>query len=454
MPVPQHIFKAYDIRGLVVSELSPDLAYRVGYYFVDLLKIETGRADFKGKAVIVGRDMRDSSLLFQSQVIAGIRDRGVNVIDIGLVSTPLFNFACTELPESAGGIMVTASHNPAEYNGFKATLPTGTSVPGVQFLPCREIALTRSVQTGALSELEPLPLYQNKIFSFVSPAVIKPLRVVIDAGNGMAAATFPVWLKQLPVTVEFLYLEPDGTFPNHEANPLKTETLAALQAKVVAAKADFGFALDGDCDRIGLVDETGAVVEASFVSALLGLEVLRDHPGAPMIYGLTCSRIVPELWRSAGAAATEPSAPGHAKIKKLMKDIGAAFAGELSGHLYYRDIHDLESSDLSLLYVLRLLSREGRPLSELLQPLKKYAHSGEINFKVADTAATLNRLEQAFSGEAKSVNRLDGLTFDCSWGWFNVRASNTEPLLRLNAEAYDASDLEERLAAIRAIINY
>ncbi len=450
--IPQHIFKAYDIRGLVASELSPELAYRVGYYFVTWLK-EQSQASGDGKVVIVGRDMRPSSPGFQAEVIRGIREAGFNALDIGLVSTPLFNFSCTQFPESMGGIMITASHNPAEYNGFKATLKNGTSVPGVSFLPCLETNFSPAATLGSLQKRDPLPEYEQRIFSLVKPAEIKPLKIVIDAGNGMAAATFPYWLKKVPVSVEYLYLEPDGTFPNHEANPLKTETLRALQAKVKELNADFGFALDGDCDRIGLVDEKGEVVEASFVGALLGLEVLRDHPKANMLFGLTSSQVVAEAWFKAGATRVEACPPGHAKIKKMMKESKAQFASELSGHLYYHELTDVESSDLSLLYVLRLLSREGRTLSQIIAPLKKYAHSGEINFKVADPKAVLVKLENEYENKATAISRLDGVSFRFDWGWFNVRASNTEPLLRLNLEANTVSAMAEKVTEVSRVIN-
>jgi phosphomannomutase len=246
-------------------------------------------------------------------------------------------------------------------------------------------------------------------------------------------------------------LEPDGTFPNHEANPLKVETLKALQEKVVATGADFGFALDGDCDRIGLVDEKGSVVDASFVGTLLGLEALRAHPGGQMLYDLRSSMIVPETWEQHGAT-TEMCQVGHANIKKTMRETQAVFASELSQHLYYGDLYNLESSDLSLLYVLQLLSRENKKLSELTSPLKKYFHSGEINFEVEDKTLVMKRLEEKYAPDAAEIIRLDGLMMKFDWGWFGVRASNTEPVLRLNVEALTKENLDKKISELKEII--
>jgi phosphomannomutase len=274
--------------------------------------------------------------------------------------------------------------------------------------------------------------YYTRVFSLVPPKAVRPLKLVLDAGNGMGKVTFVELLKCLPVTVEYLFLEPDGTFPNHEANPLKTSTLRDLQAKVRETGADFGFALDGDADRIGLVDEHGEVVDASFVGALVGLEVLKVHPGATMFFDLRSSMIIPEVWSAAGGKP-EMCQVGHALIKKQMKEVGAAYASELSQHLYYKDTYDVESTDLSLLLVLQMLSRENKPLSELVRPLKKYHHSGEINFEVHDKEKIIRALEEKYAPTALEKSHLDGLYLKFNWGWFNVRASNTEPVLRLNA---------------------
>jgi phosphomannomutase len=411
MIFPSSIFKAYDIRGLVESELSNELAYKIARAFVSMLRNKN--IDLSEKAVVVGRDMRTTSRQFQEHVIKGVQDEGVDVVDIGLVSTPLFNFACVNYAHHAGGIMVTASHNPAAYNGFKITmnngLPVGKNTGMEEIRSLVEQGVFHNVdKKGAVVSQSVLEEYGKKIFSLVNPSSIKSLKVVIDAGNGMAKATFPHVVGQLPVEVEYLYLEPDGTFPNHEANPLKIETLKDLQKKVVEVKADFGLALDGDCDRIGVVDEKGEVVGASYVGALLGLEVLTKHPHAQMLYDVRSSRIIKEVWEEHGATS-EMCMVGHALIKKLMHEKKAVFASELSQHFYYADFSNLESSDLSLLYLLQILSREQKPLSELVKPLQKYFHSDEINFQVTDKEQTMKLIEQAYRPIAEECSSIDGL---------------------------------------------
>jgi phosphomannomutase len=297
MAFPQHIFKAYDIRGLVEGELSIDLAYGIGRAFTVFLKNKGFLRD--GRSVVVGQDMRKTSPGFAEAVIRGITDEGASVVDIGQATTPLFNFACAHYPEHAGGIMVTASHNPAEYNGFKMTLDNGLPVGKASGMAeirdmVEKNVFTDAVTKGSVSTKSVLEDYYTRVFSLVSPKTVRPLKLVLDSGNGMGKVTFVELLKRLPVTVEYLFLEPDGTFPNHEANPLKTSTLRDLQAKVRETGADFGFALDGDADRIGLVDEHGDIVDASFVGALVGLEVLKVHPGAMMFFDLRSSMITPE----------------------------------------------------------------------------------------------------------------------------------------------------------------
>ena len=461
MQIAKKIFKAYDIRGLADTELSTELAYNLGRAFVsflrnhDLLK--------SNQAVVVGRDMRASSPAFQQALMQGVSDENVPVVDVGLVSTPLFNFACANYPEHAGGVMVTASHNPAQYNGFKITLGDGlpvgeaTGMGEIKDLVVNSGFLLAGRQVDyadsgvVFPKKDVLADYLKKIFSIVSPDTIRPMKLVIDAGNGMAKVTIPEVLKSLPVTVEYLYLEPDGNFPNHEANPLKVDTLVDLQKKVVETGADFGFALDGDADRIGLVDEKGKVVDASFVGALIGLEVLQTHPGARMLYDVRSSMIVPEVWQAQGATV-EMCKVGHANIKKALKEVKGAFASELSLHLYYHDTFDVESTDLSLLYILQMLSREKMPLSELIEPLEKYFHSGEINFSIEDKAAVMARIEEKYKSEAQEISHLDGLWMKFDWGWASIRLSNTEPVVRLNLEAEDKQTMMEKINEFSVII--
>ncbi len=449
---PKHVFKAYDIRGLVEGELSEDLAYKIGRAYGVFLR---GRGLFDAqKWVVVGYDMRPSSLVYLGAVKKALRDEGFNVVDVGLVSTPLFNFACAHYSDHIGGIMITASHNPAQYNGFKMTLGDGTPVGqgnGMEEI-CDLVEKSEFVDVSGQGQEKSQAIledYITKIFSLVKREEIKPLKIVIDAGNGMGKVSFVEVLKRLPVQVEYLYLEPDGTFPNHEANPLKTETLKALQAKVVENGADFGFALDGDADRIGLVDEKGEVVDASFVGALAGLEFLSDNPGAKMLYDLRSSKIVRDVWEEAGAT-TGMCRVGHALIKKQMKEQGVKFGSELSLHLYYESMYGVESTDLSLLYFLRLISRTGKKLSELTAPLHKYFHSGEINFHTDKKTEILSKLREKYA-DGKIVE-MDGFYVEYPTWWCNVRVSNTEPVLRLNLESNTKEEMEMRVAEVKNII--
>jgi len=478
MQIAKNIFKAYDIRGLADTELSTELAYSLGRVFVLFLRKQSLLKS--GQAVVVGRDMRFTSPALGQALMQGVSDENVAVVDIGLVSTPLFNFACANYPEHAGGVMVTASHNPAQYNGFKITLGDGLPVGEAygmgeikdlvvsssfksftSVIPTtKEESLSQSTTDrdpsprkgfGMTTKKNVLPDYLKKIFSIVPPDSIHPMKLVIDAGNGMAKVTIPEVLKNLPVTVEYLYLEPDGNFPNHEANPLKVETLVDLQKKVVEIGADFGFALDGDADRIGVVNEKGEVVDASFVGALVGLEVLRNHPKARMLYDVRSSMIIPEVWQAQGATV-EMCKVGHANIKKMLKEIGGAFASELSLHLYYHDMFNAESTDLSLLYILQMLSRENKPLSKLVAPLQKYFHSGEINFAIEDKTETMDRVEKKYKNETRKISHLDGLWMKFDWGWASVRLSNTEPVVRLNLEAVDEKTMREKIKEFSELI--
>ncbi len=446
------IFKAYDIRGLAESELSEELAWHIGHAFAYLL--EQKGVVLEGRSLVVGYDMRPTSVPFSKKVIEGIQARGVSVVDIGLVSTPVFNFACAHYPAHAGGIMVTASHNPAEYNGFKLTYENGLPLgQGTGMEELRDLVVgnfrEEVEKRGSVQEFKVIDDYLTKVLSLVDHSSLKPMKIVVDAGNGMAKVSLPKLLEKLPVEVEYLYLEPDGTFPNHEANPLKEETLKDLQERVQSTGAAFGFALDGDADRIGLVDENGDVVPASYVGGLVGLEVLRAHPHAHMLYDLRTSRSVKEAWEREGAT-TEICKVGHANIKKMMKETKAVFASELSLHLYYQDMYDVESSDLSLILVLKILSESDKPLSELWKPLHVYAHSGEINFHVENSSDLIEKIRQRFSDAA--VNELDGVLFEYPDYWISVRKSNTEPVLRLNVEAHSEKKMKEIVEEVRGLI--
>lgn len=449
---PSHIFKAYDIRGLAESELSEDLAWSVGHAFAYLL--EKKDVAFENRSLVVGYDMRPTSVPFAKKVIEGIQARGISVVDIGLTSTPVFNFACAHYPAHAGGIMITASHNPAEYNGFKLTYENGLALGiGSGMEELRDLVIKNfheeKEDKGTYKKHDVVDEYVEYILSLVDTSKIQPMKIVVDAGNGMASVSIPKLLSKLPIEVEYLYLEPDGTFPNHEANPLKEETLKDLQKKVKENNADFGFALDGDADRIGLVDEVGQVVPASFVGGLVGLEVLKLHSHVHMLYDLRMSRSVKEVWEAHGAT-TEICKVGHANIKRMMKEKKATFAAELSLHLFYHDTHDVESTDFSLLLTLLMLSTSETPLSVLWKSLEKYAHSGEINFHVEHTDEVIQKITERFS-DAK-ISELDGVLFEYPEYWISVRKSNTEPVLRLNVEAHDKQKMSDVVEEIRGLI--
>ena len=454
--IPEHIFKSYDIRGLADTELSEEMAYRLGRAFVWFLK-EQGEV-LEGKKIVVGRDMRPTSGPFGDALVKGLTESGMDIIEIGQCTTPLFNFVCADVDEHVGGIMVTASHNPAQYNGFKMTRADGLAVgKGSGMEQIRDAVLANEFgpvaeEVGTVEEKDLFSLYEKALFELVPKESIEPRKIVIDGGNGMGSVTFDRVLASLPqIEVTWLYKEPDGSFPNHEANPLKVETLKDLQEKVKELGADFGFALDGDGDRLGLVDENGNVVDASFVAALMGLEVLKAHPGAGMSYDLRSSRIVKEVWEEAGAK-TEMSMVGHANIKKMMREQGLIFGSELSLHLYFGDMHMLEATDLSLLYVLRLLTEKKKPLSEIVAPLKKYYHSGEINFEVEDKDAAIEKVRAELGDSATSSSDIDGLWLEFDWGWLSLRKSNTEPVLRLNLETWAEEDLEPKIEQIKGLL--
>jgi phosphomannomutase len=432
------IFKAYDIRGVVPDEFQPDDAYRIG----------RATARWLGATELaVGRDARPSSPEMAEALVRGIRDEGTGVVDLGLASTPMLYFAVEHLGLS-GGIMVTASHNPARYNGLKicrehaipvggdsglAEIEAGTRAPGG---PPRE-------QRGAQRQADVRAAYARHALSVGGRC--PHLRVAIDCGNGMASVGLEPLLAELPLAVERLYFDPDGTFPNHEADPLKRENLRDLVAAVERTHADFGVAFDGDADRAIFVDERGTPVAADLMAALLARAVLRRRPGGRVLYDLRSSRATAEAIAEAGGEP-EMCRVGHAFIKARMRETGAVFAGELSGHFYFRFGPTLVHDDgvAAFAALLDELAEQGKPLSELVAPLRRYAASGEINRRVADVAGLLAAIEADHAGKAE-ISKLDGLLVRYPDWWFNVRASNTEPVVRLNLEA----NTEESMSAHR-----
>ncbi|MCZ6781813.1 MAG: phosphomannomutase/phosphoglucomutase [Proteobacteria bacterium] len=423
------IFKAYDIRGLVPEELDADTAYGIG----------RATAHFLGAPEIaVGRDARESSPELSEAVIQGIIDEGVDVVDLGLVSTPMLYYAVDRLG-SGGGIMVTASHNPAAYNGFKLcrqhAIPVGeaSGLREIEALVDQRRSAAPAAAPGRRRSEDASVGYAEHVLGVGSqrPA----LHVAIDCGNGMASVGLEPLLEMLPLRVERLYFEPDGRFPNHQADPLELENLVDLQAAVRSSGADFGVAFDGDGDRAIFVDESGEPISSDLVTAVLARRQLASRPGSLVLYDLRSSRAVAEEIESAGGRAVMCRV-GHSFVKAQMRECGAIFAGELSGHFYFRFSDTLVADDgcAALVAMLDVLGTERRPLSEIIAPLRRYAASGEINSRVADVDRVLEQIE-AEHGRAGEVSKLDGLLVRYDDWWFNLRPSNTEPVLRLNLEA-------------------
>jgi len=444
------VFKAYDVRGIYPDELDEEGAYAIGRAYVE---------QFEPRAIAVGRDMRLSSPQMQRAVIEGAADAGADVVDIGLAGTEMLYFAVGSLGLD-GGIAVTASHNPKQYTGMKivrrGALPVGGE-SGLLQVCDRALAISgrsRVQDSGRVRKEDVYPAFVERVLSFIDVSAVKPLRVVIDAANGMAGAMLPPVLERLP-TVEAVrcYFDPDGSFPNHEPNPLLPENREFIVRKTLEEGADLGIAFDGDADRCFFVDDSGEFVPGDFVTALLAESILAKEPGSKVIYDVRASWAVPETIERAGG---EPliNRVGHAFIKHRMRKEGAVFAGEVSGHYYFRDFSQADSGVVPFLLMLEYISKSGRRLSEILEPYRStYFITGEVNTPVADVALKLQELKERFGPEGK-VSHLDGVSIDADDWHLNVRPSNTEPLLRLNLEAR-SQDLMERkrdevLAVIRA----
>lgn len=442
------IFKAYDIRGVVPDELDAKQAYRIGRAVAHFIA---------ASPIAVGRDARTHSPELAGALIDGIRDEGIDVVDLGLVATPMLYFG-VEAVSAAGGVMVTASHNPGRYNGFKVcrehAIPVGeaSGLKRIEALCADRAAAPKAAVRGGIRSHD---VRQAYALHALSVGVHRPrLKVVIDCGNGMAGVGLEAVLAQLPLDVVKLYFEPDGSFPNHEADPLKRENLEDLVRAVRANGADFGVAFDGDGDRAVFVDGTGEPVGADLATALIARHLLARKPGGRVLYDLRSSRVVAEeIERSGGVAGM--CRVGHSFVKAQMREEGALFAGELSGHLYFRFSDGLVADDgtAALVALLDVLGAEGRPLAELVKPLRRYAASGELNNRVTDAGEVLRVIEAEHAG-APVISHLDGLLVRYPTWWFNLRASNTEPVLRLNLEADTGAEMEQRrdvlLARIRS----
>jgi phosphomannomutase len=441
------VFKAYDVRGIYPTELDEDGAYAIGRAYVE---------EFEPGTIAVGRDMRLSAPAMARAVVEGAADAGADVRDVGMVGTEMVYFAVGELGLD-GGICVTASHNPKEYTGMKivrrGALPVGGE-SGLQEV--RERALRgfdERERRGAVVDENIWPAYRDRVLSFIDPESVRPLRVVVDAANGMAGAMLPPVLEHVPIETVRCFFDPDGTFPNHEPNPLLPENREFIVRKTLEERADLGVAFDGDADRCFFVDDTGEFVPGDFVTALLAESVLEKEPGAKIIYDVRASWAVPETIDRAGGVPLV-NRVGHAFIKHRMRKEGALFGGEVSGHYYFRDFSQADSGVVPFLLMLELISRRGRKLSELLAPYReRYFITGELNTPVGDVRLKLQELERRFGPEG-TVSHLDGVSVEAGEWHMNVRPSNTEPLLRLNLEARSRELMERKrdevLTAIRS----
>jgi phosphomannomutase len=437
------IFKAYDIRGLVDKELTPDFAFATGVAVARFLEQER-----EPGTVVIGEDMRPSSPTLATAFAAGVTSQGLDVIRIGLASTDMLYFASGKL--NLPGAMFTASHNPAEYNGIKLCLsgarPIGKE-SGLVVIESyvRDGAPMAMRHVGVEKQQSMLTDYVDHLLTLVDVSAIRPLKIVIDAGNGMGGYTAPAVFERLNAEVVELYFELDGTFPNHEANPIEPANLVDLQKAVKKHKADIGLAFDGDADRCFLVDEKGALVNPSALTALIATRELAKNPGASIIYNLISSRAVREVVEENGGTAIR-SRVGHSYIKKLMAETNAVFGGEHSGHFYFRDFWRADSGMLAALHAIAALGESKTTLSDLLKTFNRYHSSGEINSTVKDAKAAMDQIEKIYGKkDGVEVDYLDGLTISHADWWFNLRASNTEPLLRLNVEA----STEARMKKVR-----
>jgi phosphomannomutase len=448
------VFKAYDIRGLVPEQLDAATFRAIGVAVARFTR---------APRVLVARDMRESGIELAGAFSEGVRSEGVTVVDLGLASTDMLYYAAGNL--DAPGAMFTASHNPAQYNGLKLCLsgarPIGRDTGLNEIQATAESLLdewgSRTPTFATLAPLEEtsvLEAYASHVRSFVDVSVLRPLRVVADTANGMGGLVAPKVFDGLPFDLSILFPELDGSFPNHPADPIQPENLVSLKQAVLDAGADVGLAFDGDADRVFLVDEKSQPVSGSLTTALVATSMLDKFPGSTILYNCICSKVVPEVIAERGGIGVRTKV-GHSYIKQVMADTGAIFGGEHSGHYYFRDNYRADSGIIAAMVVLELLSVTGKPLSELIAPFQRYWASGEINTEVDDPAQAVELLAaevEAAGGALGTTDRLDGLTVDRGDWWFNLRPSNTEPLLRLNVEAPDQAACDRHVAEIQADI--
>lgn len=447
MADPSQVFKAYDIRGTYPEQINEELCRAIG----------AAVATFCGTpTILLARDMRPSGLSLTAAFAEGATAVGVDVVDLGMASTDFLYFAAGSL--DAPGAMFTASHNPAQYNGIKLCLagarPIGrdTGLTEIEELTRSFLATPATGGAGAVTEREMLGDFATHVRSFVDVSKLRPLKVICDTANGMGGLVAPLIFEGLPFDVEILFQELDGTFPNHPADPIQPENLVDLQAAVLAAGADVGLAFDGDADRVFLIDERAQPVSGSLTTALVASAILDKNPGATVLYNLICSRTVPEVIAEKGGNGVRTKV-GHSFIKQIMAETGAVFGGEHSGHYYYRDNYRADSGIITAMIVLELMSVATMPLSKMLLPFKRYVASGEINTAVNDPAGAVEAVAAHVVAAGGTVDRLDGLTVDCGDWWYNLRPSNTEPLLRLNVEAPDAAACQTHVDEVLSLVS-
>jgi len=440
------VFKAYDIRGTYPDQIDERLLRAVGSAFATFVGTDH---------IVIARDMRPSGVTLSAAFAEGARSVGVRVTDLGLASTDFLYFAAGYL--DAPGAMFTASHNPAQYNGIKLCLagakPIGTETGLVEIEELTH-RFYESPATGPLADADEQDIksdWVRHVHSFVDVATLRPLKIVADTANGMGGLIAPLVFAGLPFDVEILYPELDGTFPNHPADPIQPENLVDLQKRVLETGADIGLAFDGDADRVFLIDEKAQPISGSTTTAMVAKAMLARNPGATILYNLICSKAVPEVIEENGGIAVRTRV-GHSYIKSVMADTGAVFGGEHSGHYYYRDNYRADSGIITAMVVLELLSQQAAPLSEVVRPFQRYAASGEINTTVNDPVATVEKVASTLASRGVLTDRLDGLTVDHGSWWFNLRPSNTEPLLRLNVEAPNADECAQRVDEVLTLV--
>lgn len=441
-----NIFKAYDIRGLYPEEINEDAVREIIRAFIDFLNPKT---------IIIGSDARQSSPALKEAVIETFLMAGINVLDVGFCSTPLYYFAINSRGAD-GGVMITASHNPKEYNGLKLCRQQAIAIGGEDGgyamrdkILAGEIKMVPRGEAGTLTKIDVFEDYLGATLSLIDVDAIKPFKVVVDCGNGMAGQEIKKLFEKIPGEMIELFFEPDGSFPNHEANPTKEENLAALRKKMDETDADLGIALDGDGDRVVFVDEKREPVRGDFITALIAQDLLVEKHGEKICFEVRSSRAVKEAIEQAGGVPVLVR-PGHSLIKEAMRRESMLFGGELSGHYFYRQFGFIENALYTILLVLKIISDRDHSLAGAIAPLKKYALSGEINFTVQDPGKILTAVEQEFSDG--QIKKIDGLTVEYPDWWFNLRRSNTEPLVRLNMEANTEKLLAEKLEIVKRMI--